>query len=200
MKRSSKLFVLLAVFILALGAYFGISHFMPEEDESSSSGSDGSFIQVFNTARESILQISWEYGGSAYVIKRDSSESDWYCPDMPELQINQSYASAMLTDVYSVTAEDVIVPADELSAYGFDEPQADITITLDDNSEYNFIIGDYNSFSESYYMSFNGGDELYLVTYDIASDFSYTIDDMIAEEESESDAGSAASSDSSAQS
>lgn len=198
MKRQKKLISLIAILAVVVAAYFAVSHFTDDGTDSSGDG-QADYIQVFNTSRDSILEMSWEFYDNRYTLVRDDASSDWYSPDIPEAQIDQTYASAMLSAIYSVTATSSIEPADELSEYELDPEFMLITVTLDTGEQYTLHIGMYSSFAEGYYALDNGAeDTIYIIPSSVFNAFSYTIDDItVAEEDAENtqDSDSAESAD-----
>ena len=87
--------------------------------------------------------------------------------------------SAMTSAVSDISAEKVIEEASDLAEYGLDEPVCSITVTAE--AETTIDIGDETSLDGLRYVSIGDGN-VYLVSSDLLTNFSYGLYDLVAKE------------------
>ncbi len=87
--------------------------------------------------------------------------------------------SAMTSAVSDISAEKVIEEVSDLAEYGLDEPVCSITVTAE--AETTIDIGDETSLDGLRYVSIGDGN-VYLVSSDLLTNFSYGLYDLVAKE------------------
>ncbi|MBR4184344.1 MAG: DUF4340 domain-containing protein [Clostridia bacterium] len=99
----------------------------------------------------------------------------WRYEADPAFPLNASMMAQMANAIASITASRTVdegAPAD----YGLDDPACVITAEYG-GEKHTYKTGDYNSFSGSYYLMADGG--IYLVSQNLASTFSKSLDDLL---------------------
>lgn len=81
-----------------------------------------------------------------------------------ELPVNTSKASTLKSDLATITATRKIETANDAADFGFDRPQAKVSVTYHDDSTYAFEIGDRAPLDAGYYFREEGSSDIYLVS------------------------------------
>ena len=82
-----------------------------------------------------------------------------------DLPVNTSKASALKSNLATITATKKIEIAQQNAAdFGFDRPQAKVSVTYHDDSTYAFEIGDRAPLDAGYYFREEGSSDIYLVS------------------------------------
>lgn len=81
-----------------------------------------------------------------------------------ELPVNTSKASTLKSDLATITAIKKIETDLSASDFGFDRPQAKVSVTYHDDSTYAFEIGDRAPLDAGYYFREEGSSDIYLVS------------------------------------
>lgn len=186
MKRSTKLLLLAAVLVAALGAYFGVSAAVEKDEqikaeEASQTNSESLSIGDY----DAIDAMDWTYGGVSAALQRDESGA-WYCPDEPDCPIDQSKAAIMQSAAAYVAGEEYVQDAEELTDYGLDEPLLSLTVRAGE-SERTYTVGDYNDLAGAYYMTVDGGTDVYLESGALTDAFWYDLANLVEFEQTPSD-------------
>lgn len=81
-----------------------------------------------------------------------------------ELPVNTSKAGTLKSDLATITATRKIETANDAADFGFDRPQAKVSVTYHDDSTYAFEIGDRAPLDAGYYFREEGSSDIYLVS------------------------------------
>lgn len=172
MKRGKKLLLLTLVLVVVAGAALAALKFMPDEEVEETES-----ISVLTLDAESITGLAWSYGDESLSFVCDGSV--WSYSEDADFPLDTSYMSAMTSAVSDISAEKVIEEASDLAEYGLDEPVCSITVTAE--AETTIDIGDETSLDGLRYVSIGDGN-VYLVSSDLLTNFSYGLYDLVAKE------------------
>lgn len=172
MKRGKKLLLLTLVLVVVAGAALAALKFMPDEEVEETES-----ISVLTLDAESITGLTWSYGDESLSFVCDGSV--WSYSEDADFPLDTSYMSAMTSAVSDISAEKVIEEASDLAEYGLDEPVCSITVTAE--AETTIDIGDETSLDGLRYVSIGDGN-VYLVSSDLLTNFSYGLYDLVAKE------------------
>jgi hypothetical protein len=129
---------------------------------------------------EDITELSYYYEDTKLTLKLDGDQ--WICEGNEEVDIDESSINTMLTALTGLAYTEQIEDAEELSEYGLETPQNTVSIKTTDG-EYTFYLGDENSYTGDYYVMVEGDTSVYTVSTNISAYFSYSLEDITAEEE-----------------
>lgn len=130
-----------------------------------------------------IKELSFECGETSlsFVCK----DSVWQIKGDEKFPLDTYTVTEMAKAIASIGANRHVVNLTTVSdksaalvEYGFDEPFCTIKVTYDD-AEYEYILGDHNSFSYGYYFRIGEGDDIYMIADALYDYFDYTSDDLI---------------------
>ena len=185
MKKQKKQFILLCVVLVAFcGIFFGLKAFNQHQEEKEAQEEEAQKIVLEGMAAEDVTEFSYRYGGEEIgFVKEDGT---WYFTGDKTVNITQTSIETMLSKVETVTASQKIEAPEDVSEYGFDEPQNVIWLKSADK-ELTITIGMYNSMTSQYYLMVDGDDNVYLVDSTIYSAFQKSVEDVTEEEETTDD-------------
>ncbi len=188
MNRGGKLLLLVAALAVVLGAYFGVSAAVKKNEEQQS-------IEAAQTNAESLAvgeydaidAMDWTYGGVRVRLERDA-DGQWVCPDEPDCPIDQSKAAVMQSAAAYVSGQLYVEAAESLDDYGVSEPELSLTVRAGD-AERSYTVGAYSELAGAYYMTVDGGTDVYLESGDLTDSFWYDLENLVQFESVPSDVG-----------
>lgn len=186
MKRGTRLLLLLAVLAVAVGAYFAVGAAVKNgEEKQAEEAAQTNEEMLAAGAYDEIDAMEWTYGGVSVSLARDE-DGTWYCPDEPDCPIDQSKVAIMQSAASAVAAELYVEDAETLSDYGLDEPQLALTVHAGD-SERSYAVGDYSELAGRYYMTVDGGSDVYLEDGELTGSFWYDLENLVRLESTPTD-------------
>ncbi len=186
MKRGTRLLLLLAVLAAAVGAYFAVGTAVRNDEEKQAEEAAQTNEEVLAVGTyDEIDAMEWTYGGVSVSLARDE-DGIWYCPDEPSCPIDQSKAAIMRSAASAVAAELYVEAAESLADYGLDEPQLELTVHAGD-SERSYAVGDYSELAGLYYMTVDGGSDVYLEDGELTGSFWYDLENLVQFESAPAD-------------
>ncbi len=186
MKRGTRLLLLLAVLAAAVGAYFAVGTAVRNDEEKQAEEAAQTNEEVLAVGTyDEIDAMEWTYGGVSVSLARDE-DGIWYCPDEPSCPIDQSKAAIMRSAASAVAAELYVEDAESLADYGLDEPQLELTVHAGD-SERSYAVGDYSELAGLYYMTVDGGSDVYLEDSELTGSFWYDLENLVQFESAPAD-------------
>lgn len=153
------------------------------EEESSKIAEENKSVVYEMESVDDVTGFSYVVDGETITLLKDT-DGEWKSDNDSSLKIDQSVVeSSMLTNLLYVASEEKIEAPDDISQYGFDNPQNQIVIMKLDGSSSVFTIGAQNVFDTSkYYLMLEGDDNVYVVDSVIPNAFSKTLADLEEEE------------------
>lgn len=186
MKRGTQLLVLLAALAVAVGAYFAVTAAVKDgEGKKAEEAAQTNEQPLAAGGYDEIDAMAWTYGGVSVSLERDG-DGQWYCPDEPDCPIDQSKAAIMQSAASAVAGELYVEKAEELASYGLDEPQLELTVRAGE-AERRYAVGDYSELAGRYYMTVDGGSDVYLEGGELTASFWYDLENLVQFESAPAD-------------
>ena len=186
MKRGTQLLVLLAALAVAVGAYFAVTAAVKDgEGKKAEEAAQTNEQPLAAGGYDEIDAMAWTYGGVRVSLERDG-DGQWYCPDEPDCPIDQSKAAIMQSAASAVAGELYVEKAEELASYGLDEPQLELTVRAGE-VERRYAVGDYSELAGRYYMTVDGGSDVYLEGGELTASFWYDLENLVQFESAPAD-------------
>ena len=186
MKRGTQLLVLLAALAVAVGAYFAVTAAVKDgEGKKAEEAAQTNEQPLAAGGYDEIDAMAWTYGGVSVSLERDG-DGQWYCPDEPDCPIDQSKAAIMQSAASAVAGELYVEKAEELASYGLDEPQLELTVRAGE-VERRYAVGDYSELAGRYYMTVDGGSDVYLEGGELTASFWYDLENLVQFESAPAD-------------
>lgn len=185
-KQLIQFCVVIAVLVVCIGGYFGISKYFTDKEESESSDNIVAF-EMENYA--DISNLTYLYGGETISLYKEDDK--WY--DSSDTSVNLSSSTIeddMLAQLASVEATQKIESPEDIAEYGFEtneKGELDTTtntiVFSDGDNTYTIYIGDVNPYdSTQYYMMVEGDDNVYVTDSTLSDAFYKSVEDITEEE------------------
>ncbi|TCL58599.1 uncharacterized protein DUF4340 [Kineothrix alysoides] len=172
MKRQKiQLLTILILLIAMAAAYVGVKYYNnnhEEEDEKVSYT-----VTHDDAASVKSLSLANDNGELSFTKEGDI----WYENSDKTVSIDAGALEDMIEAAVSITSEDVIENAADMSQYGLDEPEITVTYTTE-NASTTLEIGDYNSSVSKYYVCVKGENMVYTMTSSARASFTKSLDDL----------------------
>jgi len=182
MKKQRKQFLLmLLVLLVVTGGYFGLRYYN-ENAVTEEPAVETEY--VVSIEKDSIQHISYSYEDVEYAFTKDGEE--WIYDMDSSVNIDSYYINLMETRCEGLTVKEKIENVTDMSQYGLAEPERYFAFETAEGT-YTFYIGDRNTISYGYYICEPESNTIYLVDNLVGTAFSKTLEDLIEEEEAESD-------------
>lgn len=170
MKRGKKLFVLLLVLAVLLGATYAAGLLTPESVEEE----EVVYTTIFTIDPEDVTQISWDYSEALSFTR----EGDTWVYDADDtFPLEESYVDTMLAQLQEITSSKTIEDVENWDQYTLEVPICEITVTAGDTLS-TIKIGEETTLGGERYVSIGDGNA-YLVDSSILSAFSYGLYDVL---------------------
>lgn len=166
-KQKQQFMVALAVLVVFAAAYFAVKYYAGKEQEKDSDTE--AEITAARVDTDKIDAFSYMVNGDTYRYKKEKDQ--WVCETDTSIALDSDSISDMLENLKEVQAEEELTDYDDLSDYGLDEPQNQITVTIGEDTK-TFSIGDYNEIMGEYYLRVDGDDKIYLIDSGLMDAFS----------------------------
>ena len=183
MNKQKKQFIILCVVLVAfIAVFFGLKAFTKYQEEKEAEKTEAEKITALTLEIDKTTEFSYEYGGVTITFVKE--EDTWYYKDDTSISIVQSSIETMLSKVEEIIAEQQITDPEDISQYGFDEPQNVITLRVGEETV-TVTIGMVNEITSQYYMMISGDDSVYLTDSTVYDGFQKSVADVTEEEEEE---------------
>lgn len=174
-KQKKQLVILIGVLAVCLLSYFGISYYNDLQEQKEAEEDRKNTIYVTDFSYDEVTAFSYVYEDATYSYTKDGD--NWLYDGDTTLDMEESLFTTMLYYAGCVTAEEKLTEYEELSAYGFDEPENVITLNVN-GEELVLKIGAHNEMLDLYYMIVEGDNSLYLVDDAWLTYFEKTYEDL----------------------
>lgn len=165
-RRKNTLIVVSALFALLLGLlFFLISMPAPEKDAplDTSSVSFENIVKV--TEDKKIASVAVKNQKEDYEIKAESKNDKqvYAVAGWEEGKTSQSKAEALYDSLMNLKPTQKIDDASDLSAYGLDNPAAEVTVTFSNDEKMKLLLGSDAPLGKGAYVRVEGDEGVYLI-------------------------------------
>lgn len=170
--RGARMFFALALLALLVVLYIVI---VPKLSSGEEAATEAETEMLADYKTDNLTALSYTYTGGDETIslsfRYKSSNYTWYLEGDDEFPVDQTTLSEMASAIVSIPM-DRRLSSDEIttSEAGLDSPAHIITANYG-STEYTYKIGDYNSFTGTYYFSVSGDDSIYMIASGLQSYF-----------------------------
>jgi len=173
MKRGKKLFALLLVLVLVLGATYAVTLLNSENDQTE----EEPVTTVFTLDADNVTYISWDYYEPVSFEKRDGQ---WSYTGDSSFPLDSSYIDTMLDALAEVITYKTIEAVEDWDQYTLEEPYCEISLTVG-GIDYTLKIGEESALGGQRYFSIGDGNA-YLIDSAVLDAFSYELYDLLVME------------------
>lgn len=172
MMRSKSLIILAIVLALLTGAYIYIT-----KHPKKATTAESQTVEVLKLDAAKIKKITVKTKDNSLILER--KDSTWVLASNPSIKIDPAAADNIATGFASLSADKVLTDSgSNLDEYGLKTPAAEITGTLDDNTEKTILIGSKTAKGDSYYASIKGDSKVYIIQSATGDLLSFTLDSI----------------------
>ena len=183
MKKQKRQFIILCVVLVAFcGTFFGLKAFNMHQEEKEAQKEEDEKIKLTGMSADKVTEFSYQNNGEEITFVKE--DDTWYYQADKSVSIKQTSITSMLSNVGTITAGQKLEAPEDISEYGFDEPQNVIRVKGTDQ-ELTITIGMYNSMTSQYYLMVSGDDSVYLVDSTIYTAFQKSVADVTEEPETD---------------
>lgn len=176
-KQKKQFVIILILLIVCAGAFLGVRYYNQKQEEKEKAEEEAETITVTDLETDAITAFSYYLDGEQLSFTK--SGEDWIYDGDAAIDMDESTIDSMLSAAASLTAEDEINGADDLSEYGLDQPSNTIVLATAEGAV-TLYLGDKNTILSEYYLKTDASDTVYLVSASLSSQFNKTIGDLTA--------------------
>ena len=177
MKKTIRFIVLIVVFLVLLGVFFGLQKY----NESQKDIVKESKITVADVKKEDIIRISYDYEGETHSLEKEGDT--WYYTSDHSLELTQFFISNMAGILAPLTAQQSIEDVEDMAQYGLTEDVRTIRFETETES-FTFEVGSHNAISDVYYMRKPSETTVYVIPSVTVAAFNKSLEDLtVATEE-----------------
>lgn len=171
-KKQKQLGILAGVLVVLLLIYFLLPKWFTYREEQEQKKAEQNTLYV--TDMDEITAFSYDIGNGE--MKFEMQDGVWTYMADTDFPLAQGYPQQIAEDFRHLASTRHIEDADELSAYGLDDPAYQIKLTDADGCEVQLYFG--NAVGEEYYVMEADTGYIYTVSSGVVADLQYTLDEM----------------------
>ena len=192
MKKTTKsLIIAIASVVVLVGAFLAVYYLVPDAEEDSETSSDSvsseeaDHYHLISLSTSDIKQIDVENEDGKYTllakagdvesgseVSLDSTDSNVYTlVGYEKLALIEDKPQMLAEDTTSVTATKIVNDGSNKSDFGFDNPRAVVTVTLNSGDKRTITLGDDAPDSKGAYIMVDGDEKIYLTDSDSIDGF-----------------------------
>lgn len=165
-RRKNTLIVVSALFALLLGLLFLLISMPAPEKDASLDMSSVSFENIVKvTEDKKIASVAVKNQKEDYEIKAESKDDKqvYAVAGWEEGKTSQSKAETLYDSLVNLKPTQKIDDASDLSAYGLDNPAAEVTVTFSNDEKLKLFLGSDAPLGKGAYVRVDGDEEVYLI-------------------------------------
>ena len=137
-KKTRTIGILLLVLLVLLITFFGLKKWNTSKSEAEEKKKENAVVHIFETDSLESIEYKEASGEEMSFVKEDDT---WeYAPDTT-IALTESSMQNMEDAFSDIRAVKEIKNPDDLSDYGFDSPEYNLTLTGKDGEAHKFLIG-----------------------------------------------------------
>ncbi|MBD5547566.1 MAG: DUF4340 domain-containing protein [Lachnospiraceae bacterium] len=172
-KRKRQLLFLGILFLLILAAFAALKIYKSNAHETSEMDTESYVVMKIDPSQ--VEEIGMINGTESINLLR--SEDGWKCMEDESVKIDSDAVEHFLDLASDITSDIRIEKVDDLSQYGIDQPQINVTFQWDDNM-YTLRLGDFNPVINRYYININDEKTVYTADTSLYYGLNKTLDDF----------------------
>ncbi len=183
MKKNKSFKLIAGVVVIAVlgGVYYGLTVYNEKTEEAEEEAAAGETILEVDTSTLTAVTYTIDGEQVSFSLQDDGT---WQKDDDETFPVDSSALLAPLDEASSLKSVRTLTEIEDISEYGFDEPQNTITLTDEDGIETVITIGDNNASTGNDYLMLNEDEStIYTVSTDLSSAFSDDLYDYAESEE-----------------
>ncbi|MCD8398351.1 MAG: DUF4340 domain-containing protein [Lachnospiraceae bacterium] len=180
-KKSVKLIAGVAVIFILCGAYFGLKTYNQKTEEAEEEAAAGETILELDTSTLTAVSFLIDGEETSFTLQEDGT---WQKDDDETFPVDGDAILSPLSELSELKSLRTLTEIEDVSEYGFDDPQNLITLTDEDGEVTIVTIGDNNDSTGNDYLMLNEDTAtVYTIATDLREGFSDDIYDYAESEE-----------------
>lgn len=180
-KKSVKLIAGVVVIFLLCGAYFGLKAYNQKTEEAEEEAAEGETVLEVDTSALTAVSFLIDGEEMSFTLQEDGT---WQKDDDETFPVDGDALLSPLSELSELKALRTLTEIEDVSEYGFDDPQNLITLTDEDGEVTIVTIGDNNDSTGNDYLMLNEDETtVYTISTDLRDGFSDDIYDYAESEE-----------------
>ena len=172
-KKKKQAVILLGVLVILLAALFALHTVNRRTEEAETKKAEEQKIYVTNIS--SMTKIRYQSGTGGMNFEKTADQETWICMEDPDFPLAQQYPEEMENTFEKLEVKRELKDGDELSSYGLDEPQYQVTLTDQDGTETTLYFG--NAVDDGYYLTVDDTKTVYTVG-NVIDVFQHSLEEM----------------------
>lgn len=172
-KKGIQLVLLFFILIALIVAYVIYSAYEKKEKSDNETNEDEN-LTLWTIDESEVQSIAFQNDTSDLTIVKNQ-DGAWVIQDRPELPLNQTYATKMLSYMKNMSVMELVQKdVKDLSDFGLDTPSIKATVTKTDGSKETILVGLQSSVSTDSYVCKEGSSDVYYASSSFVNAFSYS--------------------------
>lgn len=131
--------------------------------------------KIYVTDISSMMKIRYQSGTDGMTFEKTADQETWIYMEDPDFPLAQQYPEEMENTFEKLEVKRELKDGDELSSYGLDEPQYQVTLTDQDGTETTLYFG--NAVDDGYYLTVDDTKTVYTVG-NVIDVFQHSLEEM----------------------
>lgn len=176
MIKMKQIIIASVILVLLIGTFAIIQFNQFQASSSSDNSTQTQSIPLFSHAETDCKTITLKNENNEYILK--NNDGVWEIENMPN--VSSDAIAGVVTDIINISAHNQITEdVDDLEAFGLNNPQAQVTIELNDGSVETFLLGSATPLSNTFYLKKEGDSSIYTVYSGVQSSINTKFEDKI---------------------
>lgn len=168
-KQGKTLIALAAAIVVCGGCYAGLRSWNQDQSETDDT------VYVTQLSNPTALTFTNQYGTYSFT----KGEEGWTRDDDSDFPADQDALDDLAGQAGTLAAVRTISDPEDLSSYGLDDPSMEVSVTGEDGTQVELLIGSTVD-SGDYYAKVEGGDTVYTIASTLPEALDIQVDDLIA--------------------
>lgn len=170
MTKQSKTLITLAAIVVVCGAgYLGLRSWNQSQSEVDET------VYLTQLSAPTALTVTNQYGGFSFT----KGEEGWTRDDDSDFPADQDALDTLASQAGTLAAVRTITDPEDLSSYGLDAPSMEVSLTDEDGTQVQLLIG-IPMASGDYYAKVEGSDTVYTIASTLPEALDIQVDELIA--------------------
>lgn len=168
-KQSKTLIALAAVVVVCAAGYVGLRSWNQSQSEVDET------VYLTQLSAPTALSVTNQYGGFSFT----KGEEGWTRDDDSDFPADQDALDTLASQAGTLAAVRTITDPEDLSSYGLDDPSMEVSLTDEDGTQVQLLIG-IPMASGDYYAKVEGSDTVYTIASTLPEALDIQVDELIA--------------------
>lgn len=171
------------ILIVILACYFGVKEYSESVSKKQEEEEAAKITQVTDFEIADVAAFSYQSADLEVGFELDGET--WKCTTDEILEIDTEKVEAFLENFNAIESENEITETEDVSEFGLDTPNFEITFEFADGESLTCYVGEYNDVMAVYYFTTDATENVYTVAGTVANKLSNTADNFVVVEEKE---------------